>query len=97
MAAARRDAAQQQTGVGGDAGNQQVKVSWTEEVLVQRAELDDYLLMDAERPAFMTEQQGGERGLEEVEEELVNDYIQGSHLESCLSTKLGLKTKEATF
>lgn len=33
-----------------------------EEVLVQRTELDDYLLMDAERPAFMTEQQGGERG-----------------------------------
>lgn len=37
--------------------NQQVEVSWTEEVLVQRAELNHYLLMDAQRPAFVTKQQ----------------------------------------
>ena len=37
--------------------NQQVEVSWTEEAMIQRAELNHYLLMDAQRPAFMTEQQ----------------------------------------
>lgn len=36
--------------------NQQVKVSWTKKVLVQRTELNDYLLLETQRPAFMTKQ-----------------------------------------
>ena len=36
--------------------HQQIKVSWTQETLVQRTELNDYLLMDTQRPAFMTKQ-----------------------------------------
>lgn len=38
-------------------GDQQVEVSWTEEALVQVAELNHYLFMDAQRPTFMTEHQ----------------------------------------
>lgn len=37
--------------------NHQVEVSWTEEALVQRTELNHYLLMDTQRPAFMTKQE----------------------------------------
>lgn len=37
--------------------NQQVEVSWTEEAWVQMTELNDYLLVDAQRPAFMTKQE----------------------------------------